>query len=326
LLDAEGEEIDRFVGFEGEEEKDEYIQKIKDFAAGKNTLPVLLSDLENDASDVETNYKLAEKYNDRYEVEKAQSYFDKVLKLDPEDKKGHKVEATSQIALFQARSLKAFIASNPDDEYLLSSYRTLASYYGRKKENENIIATYEEALQKMPENAKLMYYYASAVFDYQIESHYEKGLELNDKAKALDSDLEEDAFYNLIQYYQNIDDKEKIITAYKEAVQKSPDDMELKLRFAISINNLRIESHYDLGIALTNELLEDDPKIGVRWYLLGLLHHKSGNLEKAIEAVKKAVDGNLEKAIEAVKKAVELSPGAKSYKDRLEKFEKEAKQ
>jgi tetratricopeptide (TPR) repeat protein len=194
---------------------------------------------------------------------------------------------------------------------LLSSYRTLASYYAGKKENENIVATYEEALQKMPENAKLMFYYASAVFDYKIENHYQKGLELNEKAKTLDSDLERDAFYNLIQYYQNVDDKDKIITAYKEAVQKAPDDTELRFSFAIIINNFRIESHYDLGIELTNELLEDDPKIGVRWYLLGLLHHKNGNLEKAIEAVKKAV---------------ELSPGAKSYKDRLEKFEKEVKQ
>ncbi len=209
ILDADGKEIDRFVGYGGEEDRDKTFQKVKDYAAGINTLPALLAGLEKNPDDVEVNFKLAEKYQDRYEMDKTTPYFEKVLELDPNDEKGHKVEATYQIALFQARTkqnvdpLKAFIATNPEEKYLVNAYATLASIYSRKRDAKNTVATYEEALQKFPDNVRLTYSYASAIFRGKMEDLYKKGLELNERNKTLDPEWEIDSVYNLVTYYTN---------------------------------------------------------------------------------------------------------------------------
>lgn len=84
FLDDQGKEIDRIVGFDGE--KDEYFETVKDYENGKNTLTVLLAQIEMSPEDVDINYKMAQKYLDRYELDKSQPYFEKVLELDPENK------------------------------------------------------------------------------------------------------------------------------------------------------------------------------------------------------------------------------------------------
>jgi len=141
---------------------------------------------------VDLNFKLAEKYQDRYERDKTIPYFEKVLELDPNNEKGHKVEATYQVALFHASSnqdvepLKSFIASDPGQDYLVNAYSILASTYSRKKDTDNMVATYEEALNALPDNARIMYSYSSAIFRGKMEDLYDKGLEMNEKVKALD--------------------------------------------------------------------------------------------------------------------------------------------
>ena len=86
FLDANGEEIDRIVGFGGE--KDEYFQKVKDYAAGKNTLQALLADFEGKEADVEANFAMAEKYLDRYETAKAVPYFERSWSSIPTTPRG----------------------------------------------------------------------------------------------------------------------------------------------------------------------------------------------------------------------------------------------
>jgi len=314
FLDADGKEIDRFVGFGGEKAKDETFQKVKDYAAGINTLRVLLAGLEKNPNDVELNFKLAEKYQDRYENDKTTPYFEKVLELDPNDEKGHKAEATYQIALFQARNkqnidpLKAFIATNPEEKYLVNSYGTLASIYSRKRDTKNTVATYEEALKKLPDNARLMYSYSSTIFRGKMEDLYEKGLNLNEKVKTLDPEMEVSTIYNLITYYSNIEDKEKIIETFENAIGKFPDNARLKSSYASSINSMKITSKYDKGIEIMENALKADPDAVYMNYTLGLLYQNKGELKKAIEAVKKVVD---------------KYPTRKVYANTLAKMEKE---
>ncbi len=247
-------------------------------------------------------------------MDKVAPHFEKVLELDPNDEKGHKVEATYQVALFQARSkqnvdpLKAFIATNPEEEYLVNSYATLASIYSRKKDKEKTVATYEEALQKLPDNARLMYSYASTIFRVKMEDLYKKGLKLNEKVKTLDPDREVSTIYNLVNYYTNIKDTEKIIETFENAIGKFPDNARLKSSYASSINSMKITSKYDKGIEIMENALAADPDAVYMNYTLGLLYQNNGKLEKAIEAVKKVVD---------------KYPTRKVYANTLAKMEKE---
>lgn len=263
---------------------------------------------------MELNFKLAEKYQDRYERDKTTPYYEKVLELDPDDEKGHRVEATYQVALFEAGTnqnvdpLKAFIATNPEEKYLINAYATLASAYSRKKDTKNTVATYEEALQKLPDSARLMFSYSSSIFRGKMEDLYEKGLELNEKAKTINPDFEVSAIYNLVIYYENIEDNDKIIETFENAIQNLPDNNGLKSSYASTINSLEIESKYDHGIELMENALAADPDAVYLNYTLGLLYHKKGELEKAIAVVKKVVD---------------KYPTRKVYADALAKMEKE---
>ena len=303
FLDADGEEIDRIVGYGGE--KDEYFQKVKDYAAGKNTLKALLADFAGKEDDVDANFAMAEKHLDRYETDKAVPYFEKVLELDPDDTKGHKVEATYRIALNAARAnqdvepLKAFIATNPDEKYLVNSYSTLASVYQRKKETDNMVAVWEEALRKFPENARVNYMFASAIFRGRVEDQYDRALELNQKAKTLDPEMELSTNYNLISYYTNTKNTDKLIETFEALVAKDPEAGGLMSYYAQTINSQKIESHYDRGIEMARKAVEINEKASGSWYTLAQLYEKKGEKDKAIEAVKKALELRESKAYQA---------------------------
>ena len=294
FLDAAGEEIDRIVGYGGD--KDEYFQKVKDYAAGKNTLKALLADFAGKEGDADANFAMAQKYDDRYETAKAVPYYEKVLELDPDDTKGHKVEASYQVALNAARAnqdvepLKAFIASSPDEKYLINSYGTLASVYQRKKETDNMVAVWEEALEKFPENARVNNSFASAIFRAQVEEQYPKALELNQKAKALDPEMERATDYNLITYYTNTKMTDKLVEHFEALIAKDPEAGGLLSYYASTIYSQKIESHYDRGIEMARKALEINEKASGTWFTLAQLYEKKGDKDKAIEAVKKALE------------------------------------
>jgi tetratricopeptide (TPR) repeat protein len=294
FLDAAGEEIDRIVGYGGD--KDEYFQKVKDYAAGKNTLKALLADFAGKEGDADANFAMAQKYDDRYETAKAVPYYEKVLELDPDDTKGHKVEASFQVALNAARAnqdvepLKAFIASSSDEKYLINSYGTLASVYQRKKETDNMVAVWEEALEKFPENARVNYSFASAIFRAQVEGQYDRALELNQKAKALDPEMERATDYNLITYYTNTKMTDKLVEHFEALIAKDPEAGGLLSNYASTIYSQKIESHYDRGIEMARKALEINEKASSTWFTLAQLYEKKGDKDKAIEAVKKALE------------------------------------
>lgn len=293
---------------------DETFQTIKDFAAGINTLPALQAELEDNPEDIEVNYKMAKKHQDRYEVDKAVAYFEKVLELDPEDGKGHNTEANFEVAVFEARTnqniepLKAFIASGPEEDYLANAYTNLASTLQRNKEYEKAVETYEEALTKLPDNARLNYSYASAVLSAQLEDLYEKALERNEKAKTLDPDLELSTVYNVIRYYTNMENADMVIETYEGAIQKWPENNGLKSSYAADINSMEISGKYEYGIEMMEKLIEANPDLVSYNYPLSNLYQKNGQLEKAIEAMKKVI---------------ERYPGRKTYEDALQKLETE---
>lgn len=313
FLGTDGKEIDRVIGFD-EKERDGYIQDIKDLTEGKNTLSDILSRKEKNPEDVDINYKLAKKYMSRQENDKALPCFRKVLELDPEDTKGHKSEASYNLVLHEARAnkniepLKAFIVTNSEEKYLTSSYATLANHYQRARDTEKVIETYDEALQKMPENSTIMFYFASTIISNKIENLYPKALELIQKVKSLDPELEMSTYFVMTQYYQNLDDTEKVVETLEEAIKKFPQSFGLKSFYADVIYRNKIEGKYEQGIELAKVGLDADPRSARSWYTIGQLYFLKGDPEKAVDAVQKAV---------------EINPDSAAYKSTLEKFEKE---
>lgn len=255
---------------------------------------------------------MAKKFQARYEQDKVAPFFGKVLELDPEDSKGYKTEATYEVAVFEADTnqniepLKAFIASDPSEDYLVRAYSSLASTF--RREPEKAVEIYEEALSKLPDNARLNYSYASAVFNSQMVDLYDKALERNEKAKTLDPDLELSTVYNVIRYYTNTDNMDMVIETYEGAIQKWPENNSLKNRYASAINSLEIESKYDFGIDMMEKLIEANPDSISYNYPLSNLYHKTGQLEKAVDAMKKVA---------------EKYPTQKRYQDALQDLEKE---
>ena len=239
LVDQSGEEIDRLVGFDGN--KEEWVQTLKNYMEGKNTLQDYLSRLETESTNVELNYNLAEKYLYRENEEKALGYYQKVVELDPADKHEYQDDAQYQIATLKMRinknpqALKEFLKNSTHKEYVEAAYRSLARYYRNQKNVPELVATYEDAIARFPKNASMMNAYAWDIF------------------------------------------------------------------------RLKLEEHYDRGIAVAKKAVEIEPDAAAIWDTLGQLQFADGNVSEAIEAMQKAAD---------------LEPDTQSFKDNLEKYKK----
>ena len=311
LLKADGTEIERICGFDGEMEP--YFQTFKEFTEGKSTLQALLAEHESKPEDIEMNFRVGRRYVDRRQEELSPLYFAKVVALDPEDEFGYKTEASYYIAAHEARRnknpgpMQVFIASNTDEEFLFSSYYDLAYYYMTVNEAEQVISTYEELLAKKPEHAPLMYSMASYIFYNTMEDKYERGVELANKAMELDPDNAVSGYYYLARYYTNIKAFDKLTASYEEALARWPENTTLMNFYAGDIHKNEIESHYDRGIELIKKALDTQPEGAHFWYTLGWLYYKKGDKEEAVAAAQKSV---------------EFMPTLKTYKDALELFQK----
>jgi tetratricopeptide (TPR) repeat protein len=318
LLNPQGEEIDRTLGFDGK--RDEYFQTIQDFSAGKDTLLSLLAKLDENPDDVETNVKIGNRFIDRNEWENVQPYFAKVLEMDPDDAKGFKSESTYNLAVYELRvnskieHLQNFIATCTDQERLYQSYGNLATHFIQTEKPEKASELYEEALEKLPENANLLTDYAMFVFTSKIEDKYEKGFERAKKAMALAPDNEEvlfSSYYSLISYYKAMENQDKYFETYEEVIRKMPKETFFMYGYAEAILKAKSEDKYNRGIEIAKKALELEPQAAHIWHSLGRLYFENGELKNAVEAVKKAV---------------EINPGSKIYKETLEKFEEEKKE
>jgi len=315
FLDSIGEEIDRICGFDGE--KDEYFQVVKDYAKGQNTLVSLLSKHKKQGDDIDLNYSIGQKYVGRWEEDKSFPYYAKVLELDPKDSKGYQTESTYYVALAELTTnknsmpLEDFIAKTADEEYLHMAYRSIARHYMRQKDNDKVMTTYDKALKRMAKNPRIFYEYANAIMRLKMESHYGKVEDLTRKAMALDPEQILRGYYTLIQYYDSIDNFDKFFATYEEAIGKFPDNSGLMNGYAWAAYELKEKDKYERGIELAKKAVEITPEAAHIWDTLGWLYHENGDLDNAIEAIKKAVS---------------FDPDQKTYKETLEKFEKKAKE
>jgi len=231
LFTAEGEEIDRIVGFGGK--KDEYFQTVKDYTNGKNTLKDLMVQVENDPNNARLYFDIANKYNDRGEDEKALHYYEKVLELETDHSSDMYLQAEYNVA-----ESKAYAADNPDylqhyaktctdDNLKYYAYSSLARFFRMKKDQANVISVYEEALTVLPDNASMMNSYAWYIFQNEVSDYYERGIEI--ARQAVEIEPEADSIWDTLgQLLFAAGYTDQAIEAMQRAVDLAPEETSYK--------------------------------------------------------------------------------------------------
>lgn len=224
ILSPEGEEIDRIIGFSG---KEEFVKTIKEYVAGKNTLAACLEKQKSNPGNVENIYKIAYKYSDRQANEEAIKYFIKVLELDKENKSGYTEDSKFNIASFKTKMLKdekpltEYIEKSANKEFIEKAYNKLIRYTKKEKNQERVLALYEEALEKFSDDTGFMNSYAWYIFKTKIADKYERGIEVAQKAVTLKPD-DDGIWDTLAQLYFINGNNAEAIKAMQNAVELAP--------------------------------------------------------------------------------------------------------
>jgi tetratricopeptide (TPR) repeat protein len=175
-------------------EKAVYVQRLKDYTDGKNTIADLLERIESDPQNIHLQYQMAKKFTGRWELDKAKPYFEQVLELDPDDQSGYQEDAQGYIAvqtLYETgnyQPLIDLIEKSTDDERVAKGYDVLIRYYKSKKMKDDVLMTYEEVLVRFPENPSFMNGFAWHIYENKISSRYKEGLEIATRAVELKPD------------------------------------------------------------------------------------------------------------------------------------------
>jgi thioredoxin-related protein len=114
LMKSTGEEIDRIYGYLPDSE---FVSTIQAYLQGKETLEDMKNRFQADSADVELAFKLADKYEARRRYDEAVLCYQKVVALDPENKKGK-----TQDALFKQAWLGALKTAFEQDKYIIADF------------------------------------------------------------------------------------------------------------------------------------------------------------------------------------------------------------
>jgi tetratricopeptide (TPR) repeat protein len=159
LMNSSGEEIDRIYGYLPHEE---FVSTIQSYLQGKETLEDLKNRFQADSTDVELAYKIAEKYEGRRGYEEAASYYQKVVDLDPENKKGKSQDALFNLAWLGLRekdylkavdAFKNFLEKYPKGENAEDAERLIPYSYAKAGDTTKALELYEKFLTDYPSSA-----------------------------------------------------------------------------------------------------------------------------------------------------------------------------
>jgi len=341
MLDKDGSEYDWHVGYGPPPEK--FLESIEKSVKGIDTFKALSEAYAKDSENVETVFKLAQKYDRKYELDKAKELYQKVLTLDPDGKKGttdyqeEKVTFTEyaefsmgDMAIFaremNPEPLKAFIAKYPESPLMKTSYQFLSFYYGRQAPKEEATAFYEEYTAKYPDDPPVLGSYIDRII--RDKDDIDKGIELAEKIKDI-MKYNPDPRYqrDLAQLYLLKGEKEKADEAFGKRfmegrVSRLASDLMGYASFWVNQ-----KTNTESAEALMEMALKMDPENTYRLRTAAQNYAKLGKEDKAMnifgpEYIAKYQDNanelngyawfwagqgkNLDSALEAAKKSVEL--------------------
>jgi len=235
LFDSSGQEIERLIGFNND--KEAYYEKLLNYAQGINTLRALRDSFQQDSNNVDLNYKLGMRHIDRYEYQKALPYLENVLNLDPGNQSGYHDDCLFYKAIYQARyadnvqPLRKYLAGDPEKKYLLNGYFTLIGYYQQQEDTVMSLATYQEAIDRLPQNTTFLNSCAWYIYTNKIERKYDWAISLAQKAVQIDPEADH-IWDTLAWLYYEKGELSKAVAAMTKAVELAPDQTSYKENLA----------------------------------------------------------------------------------------------
>ena len=228
VLGSDGSEIDWHVGYGPPPEK--FQERLEKTVKGDNTYKILSERYAKEPKNVEVVFKLAQKFDDRYDEEKAKELFNQVLSLDPDGKKGTTEYRQEQVtyteyAEFSLAALafysrerdpglfKAFIQKYPESKMLKDAYSYLGSHYRRAGSKEDATEFFEEYTSKYPDDPNVLNSYVLRIV--RDKDNLDRGIELAEKIKDL-TKYNPRPYYmkSLAELYSLIDDQDKAKEVY----------------------------------------------------------------------------------------------------------------
>jgi tetratricopeptide (TPR) repeat protein len=198
IVESDGSEIDWHIGYGPPPE--DFLKRIQKTVDGVDTYKVLSESYAKEPKNVEVVFKLARKYNEKYDDEKSSKLFNEVIAIDPEGKMGttdfddSKVTYTEyaeyslgSIPLWSRpgdpEPLKAFIGKYSESEMISSAYSQLSSYYRSRGTKEEARGFFEEYVSKFPENVFALNSYVSRII--RDKDNLDRGIELSKKIQEI---------------------------------------------------------------------------------------------------------------------------------------------
>jgi tetratricopeptide (TPR) repeat protein len=357
LVGSDGSEIDWVVGYGPPPE--EYLEKLENSVKGINTFKSLSDKYAREPKNVEAVLKLAQKWDRRYNEEKALEMFNKVIALDPEGKmgtteyRGKKVTFT-ELAEFSigrlafhsrkrnAEPLKTFIKKYPESKILKDAYILMSRNYRTMGSKEEAAKFFEEYISKYPDDPSVLDSYIARII--RNRDNIERGIELGEKIKDI-MKYNPDSTYmkSLAEVYLLNDDKDKADKTYGKRFMEG--------RVSQLVYALRDYADFWVRKKTNTESAEEMMDFAVKLnpdstYILRsavTIYVKLDKVEKALniygpEYIKNYMDKsstlysyarfwanlgkNLESALEAAKKSVELDPDAYTWDTLSRVYEK----
>ncbi len=112
--------------------------------------------------------------------------------------------------------------------------------------------------------------------------------------KSKNEEYLELGYHHLIGFYRNEKDTIQYFRTLDEALKKIKDNPDLMNEYAWSIFTCKIQDKYKYGIELAEKALQLKPEAADIWDTLAWLYFVEGNNQKAMSAMKKAVEINSE--------------------------------
>jgi len=228
VLGSDGSEIDWHVGYGPPPEK--FLERLEKTVKGIDTFKLLSEKYAKNPKNIEVVFKLAEKYDDRYDEEKTINLYNEVLALDPDGKKGttdyRDKEVTyteyaefslARLSLYSrkrdAEPFRAFITKYPESQMLEDAYMYLGSYYRYAGSKEEATQFFEEYTSKYPENPRALNYYVLRII--RDKDNLDRGIELAEKIKDIMRYNPSPSYMkNLAELYTLKEDTDKAKEAY----------------------------------------------------------------------------------------------------------------